>query len=294
MSQAGQVQADGPIAIPITLHFGGEIPLQGLDADEVAAVAEGMAKAVQFLSSRAVDGERQYNLHLREVRPGSAIFQFLLEGAGIVQAILPVLPPGGFSMKQVGEVFAYAVKLLDFLNKKPPAATSSVNGDNNVVVTNSEGAQVTVNHYIVQVAGNAYFQEQAERVVKPLKKPGRSLAIKQEDERLLTATSENYAAITARPMNDNQPITANTIEATLRVRQPHLDGEDSWKFAWGRNRITAQVRDKDFMDKVRAGAEEFRSGDVLRVRMRIEEQQKGKNVTKHHYIEEVLTKDRGA
>lgn len=294
MSHVEQVQAGGPIAIPITLHFGGEIPKAGLDADEVAAVAEGMAKAVQFLSGRATDRERQYTLHLREVRPGSAIFQFLLEGAGAMQAVLPVLPPGGFSMKQVGEVFSYAVKLLDFLKAKPPAATSSVSGDNNVVVTNSEGAQVTVNQYIVQVAGNAYFQDQAEKVVKPLKKPGRSLAIKQDEQKLLSASSENYPAITARPMNDNQPLTVNTIEATLRVRQPHLDGEDSWKFAWGRNRITAQVRDKGFMEKVRAGEEEFRSGDVLRVRMRIEEQQKGKNVTKHHYIEEVLTRDRGA
>ena len=251
-----------------------------------------MAKAVQFLSGRAIDGERQYTLHLREVRPGSAIFQFLLEGAGVMQAVFPALSPGGFGLRRVGEVFSYAVKLLEFLKTKPPAAISSVQGDNNVVVTNSEGAQVTVKQYIVQVAGNSHFQEQAERVVKPLKKPGRKLAIRQKEENLLSAASENYTAITARPMNDNQPITVNTIEATMRVRQPHLDGADSWKFTWGRNRITAQVRDKGFIEKVRAGVEEFRSGDVLRVRLRIEEQQKGKNVTKHHYIEEVLTKNR--
>lgn len=294
MSDTGQVQADGPITIPITLSFGGEIPKEGLDADEVASVADGMAKAVQFLSNRAIDSDRQYTLHLREVRAGSAIFQFLLESAGVAQTVLPVISSGGFSIRQVGEVFSYAVKLLDFLKAKPPAATSSVNGDNNVVVTNSDGAQLTVNQYIVQVAGNAYFQEQAERVVKPLKKPRRNLAIKQQEQRLLSATSENYTTIIARPLNDNQPLTVNTIEATLRVRQPHLEGADSWKFAWGKNRITAQVRDKDFMEKVRAGAEEFRSGDVLRVRLRIEEQQKGKNITKHHYIDEVLTKDRGA
>lgn len=280
------------MAIPITLYFDGQIPREGLDADEVAAVAEGMAKAVQFLSGRSVEAERPYNLHLTEVRPGSAIFQFLLEGVAVAQSMLPILPPGGFSIKQVGEVFSYAIKLLDFLNKKPPAAQVTVNGDNNVVVTNSAGATVKVTQIVVQVAGNAYLQEQIEKVLKPLKKPGRNLAIKQDDEELLTTASENYAAITARPMKDSEPVNVNVIDATLRVRQPHLDGDDSWKFAWGRNRITAQVQDKDFMEKVRTGEEEFRAGDVLRVRMRIEEQQKGKNVTKRHYIEEVLTKDR--
>ena len=275
MSETQIAVADGPIAIPITLHFGGDIPKQGLDADEVAAVAEGMAKAVQFLSGRADDGDRQYTLHLSEVRPGSAIFQFILEGAGVMQTLLPVIAPGGFSLKQVGEVFAHAIKLLEFLKAKPPSATVAVTGDNNVVVTNSEGAQTTVNNYVIQVAGNAYFQEQAEKVVKPLKKPGRNLAIRQDEEALASATSETYPAITAKPINDNQPLTANTIDVTLRVRQPHLDGENSWKFSWGRNRITAQVRDKGFMEKVRTGEEEFRSGDLLRVRMRIEEQQKG-------------------
>lgn len=293
MSETQKTVTEDPIAIPITLHFGGDIPKQGLDADEVAAVAEGMAKAVQFLSGRADDGDRQYTLHLSEVRPGSAIFQFLLEGAGVLQTVLPVIAPGGFTLKQVGEVFSHAIKFLEFLKAKPPSATVAVTGDNNVVVTNSEGAQTTVNHYIIQVAGNAYFQEQTEKVVKPLKKPGRNLTIKQDEDALASATSEDYADITAKPINDNQPLTANIIDVTLRVRQPHLDGEDSWKFSWGRNRITAQVRDKGFMEKVRTGEEEFRAGDLLRVRMRIEEQQKGKNVTKRHFIEEVLHKDRG-
>ena len=292
MSELREIIKAERLAVPITLRFQGDIPTQGLMADEVAAVAEGMAKAVHFLSGKAADREREYTLHLTEVRSGSAIFEFLLECAAVAQTVLPGLPLNGFSIKQAGEVFSQAIQLLDFLKGKPPANQIIMNGDNNVILKNSEGATVTVNHYVVQVAGNAYFQEQAEKVMKPLKKPDRTLNIDQDDEKLLYAASNSYPAITARPLNDNDPRTVNTIEATLRVRQPHLDGENSWKFAWGRNQITAQVKDKDFMDKVRAGVEEFRSGDVLRVRLRIDEQQKGKNVTKRHYIEEVLTKGR--
>lgn len=294
MSNPLRDDPDHAVTIPITLHFGGEIPAQGLDADEVAAVAEGMAKAVQFLSGRAVDAERNYTLHLQQVKPGSAVFQFLLEIAALAQTVLPILPPGGFRVKEVGEVLAQAVKLLQHLGGKPPGAPVRVSGDNNVVVTNASGAPITIHQHIYQVASNGYMQEQVEKAVKPLKKPRRTLAIQQEDRKLLTTDSKSYPAIAARPMNDNEPLTVNSIEATLRVRQPHLDGEDSWKFGWGRNSITAQVMDRAFMSKVRAGVEEFRSGDLLRVKLRIEEQQRGKNVTKRHYIDEVLRKEREA
>lgn len=291
MSDARDFPPDEATTVPITLHFGGEIPERGLDADEVAAVAEGVAKAVLFLSGRALDAERPYTLHLREVRAGSANFQFFLEAAAMAQTVLPVISQGGFSIKNIGEVFSQAVKLLDFLKGKPPAVPITVTGDGNVLVTNSQGATVNVHHYVVQVAGNAYLQDQVEKAVKPLKKRRRTLTIRQERQSLLETDSDSYAAITARPINDNQPLTVSTIDATLRVRQPHLDGEDSWKFTWGQNRITAQVQDSAFMEKVRAGSEEFRAGDILRVRLRIEELQRGKNVTKHHYIEEVLQKN---
>lgn len=293
MTDSREVLPDGPITILITLHFGGEIPKHGLDADEVAAVAEGMAKAVQFLSGRSIDAERQHTLRLTEVRPGSAVFQFFLEVAAIAQTVLPILVPGHFSLKQVGEVFSQTVKLLEFLKGKPPTAQVAVNGNDNVVLTNSEGATVIVNQYIMHAAGNAYFQEHIGKAVKPLRRSNRTLALEQDRQKLLATTSDSYSAITAQPIKDIQPLTVNTIEATLRVRQPHLEGEDSWKFAWGRNSITAQVQDKAFMEQVRTGERDFRAGDVLRVKLRIEEQQRGKNVTKRHYIDEVLHEERG-
>jgi hypothetical protein len=292
MSDSMDRQWAGPLAVPITLRFDGAIPPSGLDADEVAAVADGMAKAVQFLAGRATDSHRDYSLHLTEVRTGSATFQFLLEGAALAQTVLPLIPSGGFSIRQIGAVFSQVVRLLEFLRGKPPAAVS-VSGDNNVTIANAERATINIELNVWNVARNAYLQEQAAKAVKPLKRQKRMLAIEQDKQKLLTINSESYAAITARPITDNQPITVNTIEATLRVRQPHLDGENSWKFSWGRNRISAQLKDRAFMEKVQAGEEEFRAGDVLRVKLRIEEQQKGKNVTKQHYIDEVLDKKRG-
>ena len=81
--------------IPITLHFDGDIPSAGLDADEVAAVADGMAKAVQFLAGRAANSQRDYTLHLREVKPGSATF------ASCLKALLSGSEPDSELMRNV-------------------------------------------------------------------------------------------------------------------------------------------------------------------------------------------------
>jgi hypothetical protein len=283
---------DGPFAVPITITFEGDIPSEGLDADEVAAVADGMAKAIQFLVSRATDADRQYTLHLGEVRKGSAIFKFLLEGAAIAQTLLPFIPPGGFTIQQVTGILSQVIKLLDFLKGKPPTSTVTNDGNENVLVINSPGAQVTVNKIILQLAGNDYLQDKIAETLKPLKKPRRRVKLLEEEKKLLESSSEEYPEITAKPINDNNVLNSNTIDATLRVKQPHLDGENSWKFDWGRNRITAEIRDKSFMDKVRSRQEEFRSGDLLRVKLRIEEQQKGRNVMKKHYIEEIIGRER--
>lgn len=111
----------------------------------------------------------------------------------------------------------------------------------------------------------------------------------QDTKPLHEASSKDYNDLTARALNDNQIISSNIIDATLRVRQPHLEDEDSWRFSWGKNAITANITDPEFMEKVRSGEEEFRAGDVLRVRLRIEEHQKGRNITKKHFIDEVLS-----
>jgi hypothetical protein len=125
---------DGRLAIPLVLHFDGDVPGEGLNADEVASVADGMAKAVQFLTERASDSDRVHTLHLTAVRPGSATFQFLLEIGAVTQSVLPTILGSEFSIKHVGELFSQTLKLLEFLKGKPPQATARIEGSHNVQV----------------------------------------------------------------------------------------------------------------------------------------------------------------
>jgi hypothetical protein len=230
----------------------------------------------------------EHVLHLTEIKPGPSTFHFLLEATAAAQSIMPIVLEGGVSIGQVGSVLSQALKLFEFLKGKPPKATATVQGDNNVTVTNSEDANVIVYAPVYHIAGNAYFHEQVTRTIRPLRKADRMFALEQDRQPLYATASSQYPSIASNPLSDIQPINTNTIEATLRVRQPHLDGEDSWRFSWGRNVITAKVEDQAFMEKVNSGAESFRAGDQLRVKLRIEEQQKGKNITKKHFIDEVL------
>jgi hypothetical protein len=232
MSTTTRVGEDAKVAISLVLRFDGRVPREGLDADEVASVAEGMAKAVQFVAERGGAFDGDHVLHLTEVKPGSSTFHFLLEVAGAAQSALPVITENHLSIEKIGEIFSLAVKLLEFLKGKPPKATATIDGDNNVTVTNSEGATTVVYSPVFNITGNAYFHEQVVRSVKPLRKVGRTLALQQDERPLLSTASEQYPSIASRVLNDNQPVNTSTIEATLRVRQPHLEGEGSWRFSW--------------------------------------------------------------
>jgi len=290
MNIASHDDSDAPISLAFVLHFDGEVPREGLDADEVASVADGVAKAVQFIAEQSLESHHPRVLHLTEVKPGSATFHFLLQAAAITQTVFPLLMEGQFSIKQFGEIFSATLKFFEFLDGKPPQSVSVAGGDKSVNVTNSQGATTKVNHYTYNLVINNYYHDQVKKSVKPLKKKQRTLVIKNDKKILHQTTSDNYNDFTVKYINDNEPVNISIIEATLKVKKPDLEDDNSWRFWWGRNVITAQLADADFMQKVRAGTEDFRSGDVFVVKLRIEERQKRKNLTKKHYIDEIISR----
>lgn len=278
-----------PKYVEINLRFEGAIPLQGLDADEVASVAEGMFKLTQYISQ--VDNPEQlFVLHLREVRQGSAIFQFILETSALLNPVLPALIPS-LDLNKIGEYLAAILKLKEFLKSSPPKQVIENTGDNTVNVVNSEGATQTINNQIFNVYNNYYVQDQVAKAIKPIKRKNRRLSISQNHKQLYDADSVIYDDLTFRHSNDNAIVEANTIFATLKVRKIDLESGISWRFRWGDTEIAAEITDRDFMQQVREGSEVFRNGDLIRARLRIEEHRKGKNIRTKYIIEEIMDRN---
>lgn len=276
--------------VAIDLRFEGEIAGAGLDADEVAAVADGMSRLAQFISRYDVP-DRAFVLHLREVRQGSAIFQFILETAALLNPVIPTLIPT-LDLNRIGEYLATLLKLKEFLKSSPPRQVISSAGDNTVSVINSEGATQTVNTQIYNIYQNTYVQDQVSKTIKPIRKRGRRLAISQNQRPLYEAESSIYDDLAFRHFNDNDVVEANTVSATLKVRKIDLESGSSWRFRWADTEIAAEIMDTDFMRQVRDGSAIFRNGDLIRVKLRIEEHRRGKNIRTKYFIDEIIDRVR--
>jgi hypothetical protein len=179
------------------------------------------------------------------------------------------------------------VRLLIHLNGNEPKTVVTINGDNNVVIFNQNGEQMIANSQIYSLASNDSFHRQIKKVVMPLKKPKRTLDINKNRDHLQTIRSTDYNATIRNPTSKDELTNINTIDATLKVVRPHFEKDESWIFRWGRNQITAKIEDFAFLQRVRDGDQSFRSGDVFRVRLRIEETQKEHKILKFMFVEEV-------
>lgn len=73
------------------------------------------------------------------------------------------------------------------------------------------------------------------------------------------------------PSSDAPQDRVRIVEAALTIHSPVLQGAAKWKFVYEGRQISASIRDDVFLEKVRNGAEAFRNGDRLKVRLEIGE-----------------------
>ena len=279
--------------IPITLYFGGEIPNNGLDADEVSSVADGLSRLASFVAKFDDSHGRDFTLRLKTIRAGSSALDFVLELTAVAQSVLGPVLSSGFDIRKLGEILSDIMKLREFLRGKPPQSIEINSAGPSVNIVNSAGAQITINQHIHDASNNFYVSESITKIAKPLKKPKRSLDLIENKKILHKISSDEYGVVTVTPSSEDSFIDQQVVEATLRVRKANLADTHSWEFAWGSNRIRASISDDVFMAKVLSGDQEFRAGDELRVKLRIEEHRKGKNITTKHFIDEVLSHKQG-
>ncbi len=279
--------------IPITLYFGGDIPNNGLDADELSSVADGLSRLAGFVAKFDDTHGRGCTLRLKTVRAGSSELNFILELAAVAQSVLGPVLASGFDIRKLGEILSDILKLREFLKGKPPQSVEINSTGPSVNIVNSAGAQITINQHIHDASNNFYVSESIIRIVKPLKKPKRNLDLIENKKLLYKTSSDEYNVVTVKPSSEDSFIDQQVVEATLRVRKANLADTHSWEFAWRNVRIRASIADSDFMEQVLSGGQEFRAGDELRVRLRIEEHRKGKNIMTKYFIDEVLNHKQG-
>jgi hypothetical protein len=76
------------------------------------------------------------------------------------------------------------------------------------------------------------------------------------------------------PVSPGERITDSTVPMALILEAPVFKDGDKWRFFDGQQSFLANIEDTSFLDRVNRG-ERFGKGDILRVDMRITQEQTG-------------------
>lgn len=84
----------------------------------------------------------------------------------------------------------------------------------------------------------------------------------------------------------SEPITDITITISLIIEAPVFKDGNKWRFSDGQNSFYADILDTDFLASVDEG-EQLGKGDLLRVDLRIKQEQAGTKISAERFVEKV-------
>jgi hypothetical protein len=155
------------------------------------------------------------------------------------------------------------IKLLK--NRKPEGTTTLINGNVQLIVSNSEQIEVTQNVY--NLYRDPAVRGDARRMVAPLEtegidvfeaRDGNELAV-----RILSDESKYFV-----PSETTEDLLFNgESEALLEVISPSFESGLKWRVSDGRSRFVVDVQDETFIERIQAREVSFTKGDVLKVRL---------------------------
>lgn len=155
-----------------------------------------------------------------------------------------------------------------------------------VRLTLDDGTVIEAPPEALALFGRESARANAKKVVEPLQNPGvDSLAFSQGGEQRFTITKGDLPAYEAEL--DGEILLDREIESVLTLAQATLEGNYKWRFSEGDNTITASLDDPVFRARIATG-EAFRQGDMLRVRMRVVQTQRGNKLHIERTVLKVL------
>ncbi len=258
-----------------------EIYNQKNDVD-IRALTEGLGKYCELLHliSNELRDDAVLNIRVEAVSPGS--FEVWIRLCELGQGVLGTLQATGIlgSIESILFIFKELFKLKDFLGSEKADRIEATDGSNaNVVNGNSNIIfnQTTINLYkgtgevssLLAEASRAVLSDRQIRSVKiQEEKDGiRSDLIDLGRDRLDRMTEPNSYLI-----EETQTIIKENVEMTLTGL--HLEFRGVWRFDYNDRKITAKIKDDDFILKVKNREIMFAHGDIFVVDLKVIQERK--------------------
>ena len=270
---------------------GAEVDDGSIEVEDFAAAALAIGTLIQE-TNKTLNGDRatvSVRLKADPFRPGS--FETVIElGLSIVdharlligteqintgQDLLEAL---GFCVKAdgaTGGVLADGlIGLLKWLRgKKEKEIRQKTGGISLVVATN--GSSVHVHQNVVNILNNHRVPKALNDALKPLEREGidwlefSDVNVPAGGNRITREDREDFQQIAEQREQDHDIDEHTSVyERLLGLVSVSFEGGYVWRFTDGRSRFTASMSDPDFLARVEGGAAVFRSGTLLRVRVK--------------------------
>lgn len=157
-----------------------------------------------------------------------------------------------------------------------------------VRLTLEGGTVIEIPAEVFKLYQSVQVRTQARSVVEPLQREGvTELTFRSEREPPVTIASED---VSAYELPEVEPVTLNeqTIDTAVSIASVAFIEGNKWRFSEGDNTYYATVGDQAFLERVRQRQEAFRSGDILRCRMRVIQSQTETGLRTEREVVEVL------
>lgn len=201
---------------------------------------------------------------------------------GGVQAILPSI----VDIKDIPELIKGWLDLLSFLKGKPAQRVQTVQKGNAVQIENAHGNVTNINGNVYNSFVINNIGTDASKLEAPVKKGARELELFSGRKRIASYSPDDVAQF--RPIKPTENPIKSEIDAIVEVVAPVFQGQGMWRFRYGRMFLTAKLLDDEYRERVEGGQESFRRGDLLKVRIRTEQERIRGRVATRHFIVKVL------
>jgi hypothetical protein len=225
--------------------------------DAVVAIVEAAQKQIKTTEEILVKA-RPFSKGSLEIP-----LELVLVGASLMFPSQPLI-------ERIVEMLKEYISIRKRLKGKPlpqAAKDGSVTIKGNVKISESV-VNIIVNSQVSTVMDKAAENIERDMTIK-------SLTILQGDDREQIATIERKELSYFRfdphaPLQDGSK-RDRAIRTTLIIHTPVLEGRAKWKFIMDGRAISADIKDENFMERVRSGNEEFAAGDRLEVDLLVHE-----------------------
>ena len=275
---------------------GEEVKDGSIQVDDFAAAALAISTLIQE-ANKALNGDRaavSVRLKADPFRPGS--FETFIElGLSIVdQAKLLIGKEGLKTSQGLLELLGFWVKadgasggvltggLINFLKAlrgQIPQQIKKIGGGTALVVT-GDGSHIRIDQSVTTIYNNARAPKALNDALRPLERDGiESLEFSNpaqplaEPNRITKQDREQFQRIAEQREQEQEQEQEgedehiSEYELFLKLVSVSFEGDYVWRFTNGKNRITALMKDADFLEQVRGGMA-FRSGTLLKVRIK--------------------------